>query len=80
MIDGGTAFLITGNALEIFGNFIEKEDGTRIEGLGIFDLYAKRQMMKRYNALYLGRFGEMEIVGFKSQFSIPMETVSRLPV
>ena len=69
LIDSGTVFLITGNALEIFGNHIEKEDGATIEGLGIFDLCAKRQMMKRYNALYLGRFGDMEIVGFKSQFS-----------
>lgn len=69
LIDGGTVFLITGNAMEIFGTHIENEDGSRIETLGLFDLYAKRQMMRRYNSIYLGTFGEIEIVGFKSQFS-----------
>lgn len=68
-IDQGTIFLITGNALEVFGQYIEQEDGSRIEGLGLFNLWAKRQMMKRYNSLYLGRFEDMRIVGFKSQFS-----------
>jgi len=69
LINSGTVFLITGNALEIFGKYIENEDGTRVETLGIFDLYAKRQMMRRYNSLYLGTFGDIEIVGFKSQFA-----------
>jgi len=69
LINNGTVFLITGNALEIFGKYIENEDGTRVETLEIFNLCAKRQMMRRYNSLYLGTFGEIEIVGFKSQFS-----------
>ena len=69
MIGGGTVFLITGNALELFGTRIENEDGSYIETLGIFELYAKRQMMRRYNSIYLGAFGKIEIVGFKSQFS-----------
>lgn len=68
-IEKGTVFLITGNAMEIFEKYIENEDGSRIEGLGLFDLYAKRQMMKRYNSLYLGQFEGAQIVGFKSQFS-----------
>ena len=69
MIGGGTVFLITGNALELFGTHIENEDGSCIETLGIFELHAKRQMMRRYNSIYLGTFGEIEIVGFKSQFA-----------
>jgi CobQ-like glutamine amidotransferase family enzyme len=28
-IEGGTVFLATGNALEIFGQFIQNEDGSR---------------------------------------------------
>ena len=69
LIEGGTMFLITGNAMEIFGQYIEKDDGTRIEMLGIFDTYAKRRMYARYNAFYVGKFGDIDVVGFKSQFS-----------
>jgi CobQ-like glutamine amidotransferase family enzyme len=69
LIDNGTAFLATGNALEIFIQYIENEDGSRIEMLGLFDLVAKRRMMDRYNSLYLGRFNDIDIVGFKSQFT-----------
>jgi len=69
LIEENAIFLITGNALEVFGRAIENEDGTSIECLGLFDFTAKRRMMARYNSLYLGRFGNMDIVGFKSQFT-----------
>lgn len=69
LIESGTIFLITGNALEIFIKSIENEDGSKIEGLGLFDLTAKRRMMNRYNSLWLGKFGDMDIVGLKSQFA-----------
>lgn len=68
-IDEGMIFLATGNALEIFIKEIENEDGTKLPALGYFDLVAKRRMMNRYNALYLGQFGELKIVGLKSQFA-----------
>ena len=68
-MDKGTIFLVTGNAMEVFFRYIETEDGTRIPMLGLFDLYAKREMTKRYNGLYLGSFDGADIVGFKSQFS-----------
>lgn len=41
LIGKNTVFLFTGNAVEVLGKYIENEDGTRIEGLGIFDVYAK---------------------------------------
>ena len=69
LISENKVFLIIGNALEIFGDYIENEDGSRINGLGIFKTYAKRKMMNRYNSLYLGSFEDMKIVGFKAQFS-----------
>ncbi len=69
LIDGGTVFLATGNAAEVFGTRIEGDDGVAFDGLGIFDFVAKREMMNRYNSLYLGKFGDIDIVGFKSQFS-----------
>ena len=69
LIDEDKVFLIIGNALEIFGDYIENEDGTKINGLGIFGTHAKRKMMDRYNSLYFGSFEDMKIVGFKAQFS-----------
>ena len=68
-INEGQAFLCTGNAIEIFGQYIENEDGSKIDGLNILDIYSKRDMMHRYNSLFLGEFEGIKIVGFKSQFS-----------
>ena len=69
LINNGTVFLVTGNAMELFGKRIENEDGSYIEALGFFDFYSKRQMMCRYSSIYLGSFGEIDVVGFKSQFA-----------
>ena len=69
LIEKGVIFLMTGNAFEIMGNYIEKPDGEKIEGLGIVDFYAKRTIPKRNNSLFIGKFGEIEIVGYTSRFS-----------
>jgi CobQ-like glutamine amidotransferase family enzyme len=70
LIDDGVVVLATGNALDLFGRHIETDgEDTRVETLGVFDTYAKRYMMNRYNSLYLGTLGDIQIVGFKSQFS-----------
>ena len=70
LIDKNVIFLITGNALEIFGDYIENEDGSKIEALGIFNIYAKRDMLHRHNSLFIGEWENIEIVGFKSQFTM----------
>ncbi|MGN1326801.1 MAG: hypothetical protein ACI4VQ_01785 [Clostridia bacterium] len=70
LIEKNKVFLVIGNALEVFGKYIENEDGSKIEGLGITNLYAKRDMMNRYNYLFLGKIEDTKIVGFKSQFSM----------
>lgn len=69
LIDKGMVFLITGNAFEVFGEYIECDDGSKIECMGIFKTHAVRRMLSRYNSLYVGKFDEMDIVGFKSQFT-----------
>lgn len=69
LIEKDVVFLITGNAIELFGTFIENEDGTRIEALNIFDMHAKRDMMNRHNSKFIGKFEDIEIIGFKSQFT-----------
>ena len=70
LIEQNKVFLMIGNALEVFGQYIENEDGSKIEGLGITNLYAKRDMMNRFNSLFLGKIDEIQIVGFKSQFAM----------
>lgn len=70
LIEKNVVFLFTGNALEVMGKYIENEDGSKIEGIGIFDVYAKRDMMHRHNSLFTGKYEDIEIVGFKSQFTM----------
>ncbi len=65
----GGVTLITGNALEIFGQYIENDDGSREEMLGMFPTHAVRRMMSRYNSLYLGKLDDFKVIGFKSQFA-----------
>lgn len=65
--EGGVT-LVTGNALEIFGEYIEEENGNRLEMLGLYPIRSERHMLNRYNALYLGELDGMRIVGFKGQF------------
>ena len=70
-IAAGQLFLITGNALDVFcEDIFVTDDGSTEEMLGLFPLHAKYQMMQRCNALYLGKFGETDIVGFKSLFGL----------
>ncbi len=70
--EAGGLTLITGNAMEIFGEYIEDEDGSREAMLNLFPFHADRHFMNRYNSLYLGKLADedqdMDIVGFKSQF------------
>lgn len=69
LIEKKVVFLITGNAIEIFGKYIENEDGSKIEGLDIFNIYAKRNMLKRHNSIFVGKYEDIDLVGFKSQFT-----------
>lgn len=70
-IGAGQLFLITGNAMDVFGEDIFiTDDGSTEPMLGLFPLHARYRMMNRCNALYLGKFGETDIVGFKSLFGL----------
>lgn len=74
LIDTGVVFLVTGNAIEVFGKYIENEDGSKIEGLDLIDIFAKRDMMHRFNTLFLGTFldqnnNEIKVMGHKATFS-----------
>ncbi len=69
LIEQNVVFLMTGNALEIFSEYIEKEDGSRIQALGIFKIYAKQDMLHRHNSKFIGKWEDIDIIGFKSQFT-----------
>lgn len=70
LIENGTPILATGNAGEIFAKHINYvTEGIEVDGLGIFDLHVKTDLFKRYNGKVLGRFENMDIVGFRAQFS-----------
>ena len=71
LIEKGIVFLFTGNSMEVLENYIEDENGTKHEGLGIIDLNAKRDMMHRFNTLFLGNLKDtdMKIMGHKATFS-----------
>lgn len=70
LIQEGRVFLFTGNAVEVLGTSIEKEDGGKIHCLGLYPLTAKRDMMHRHNSTFLGKFQGQEVMGFKSQFTM----------
>ncbi len=72
-IEDGQAFLAIGNAVEIFGQYIETSDET-VQALNIFPFYAKQQMLKRINAIFLGEKDGLRIVGSKSQFTQVFKT------
>ena len=67
-VDAGQLFLATGNALDILGDAIDSDMVPRIEGLGLLPTRAEYHMMQRHNSYYVGKFGDMDIVGFKSLF------------
>ncbi len=69
LVEQDVVFLCTGNALELFGEAIFKEDGSRIPCLGLFPLTAQRDMMHRHNSVFLGSFETGPVTGFKSQFT-----------
>lgn len=72
LIADGQFILLTGNALDIFGTYIDIE-GERIQGLDILKTHSDYHMLRRHNSFYLGEFNNdggngIKIVGYKSIF------------
>ena len=67
--EGKTLFLLLGNALELFGQYIQREDGSKVEALGVFKTHAVRQAPKRFNTLIQAKFENMTLLGYTSRFS-----------
>lgn len=70
LVDSGVVFLATGNAAELFAESIEYvTEKKQAKGLGFFDLQVKTNLFDRYNGKVLGQLEDMQVVGFRSQFS-----------
>lgn len=70
LIDQGVVILATGNAGEIFCKEISYvTEDLAVDGLNIFDISVKTDLFNRYNGKMLCRYEDIQIVGFRSQFS-----------
>lgn len=75
LIDSGTQFLFTHNALEVLGTRVRNDDMQYDRaGLGVFELESTIRMFGRYSGKVMGVLPELgaetPIVGYKSQFSM----------
>lgn len=68
-MEGNAVTLATGNAFELFGQYIQKENGEQIPALGLFGYHAERFSRLRYNELCVGDYGDLQVTGFKNQLS-----------
>ncbi len=64
-----TFFLFLGNAMELLGNYIEREDKSRVEALGIFNIFSTRHAPRRFNTLIKASFNDMTLLSYTSRFS-----------
>lgn len=70
LVEKGIPILATGNAGEIFAKSIKYvTEGIEIDALGLFDLYVETDLFKRHNSMVLAQLENIQIVGFRSQFS-----------
>ena len=71
LIDGGVVILMTGNAGETLMKHIsyvtEKKE---LDGLGLLDMTVVTDWFRRYNGKVLGKCGDIDVIGFRSQFSM----------
>ena len=75
LIEAGTSFLFTHNALEVLGQRIRNDEmGYDSSGVGIFDIESTLSMFGRYSGKVMGVVpeagAEHPLVGYKSQFSM----------
>lgn len=70
LVDSNVLILATGNAGEIFTKHISYvTEKVEVDALGVADFTVKTNLFDRYNGKVLGTFEDLDIVGFRSQFS-----------
>ncbi|HEX4400577.1 MAG TPA: hypothetical protein VHZ98_04560 [Galbitalea sp.] len=75
LIESGTTFLFTHNALEVLGTRIRNDEmNYDVPGVGVFELESTLAMFGRYNGKVMGTVpqvsAEYPVLGYKSQFSM----------
>jgi CobQ-like glutamine amidotransferase family enzyme len=75
LIEAGTTFLFTHNALEVLGTRIRNDEmNYDVPGVSIFELESTLAMFGRYNGKVMGTVpgvgAEYPVLGYKSQFSM----------
>jgi lipid II isoglutaminyl synthase (glutamine-hydrolysing) len=75
LIDAGTTFLFTHNALEVLGTRIRNDEmNYDVSGVGVFEVESTLAMFGRYNGKVMGVVPEVgaghPVLGYKSQFSM----------
>lgn len=83
LIDGGSSFLFTHNALEVLGARVRNDEmDYDVAGLGVFEFETTIRMLGRYSGKVVGVAAEVgaetPIVGYKSQFST-IDSAADLP-
>lgn len=68
-IANGTFFLATGNAMEVFGKQITDVQTGVTKCLGLLDITTTRDRMHRFYSLVLGTYNQLQMVGFRAQFT-----------
>ena len=79
LIEAGTSFLFTHNALEVLGTRIRNDEmNYDAPGIGVFELESTLRMFGRYNGKVMGTVPEVgaehPVLGYKSQFSMVTAT------
>lgn len=70
LINANVLILATGNAGEIFTRHISYvTEKLEVDALGIVDLTVVTNLFDRYNGKVLGTFEDLDVIGFRSQFS-----------
>ena len=68
LINQDKMFLLTGNSLEIFAKNIYENGIVINTGLAILDVEVERNYQKRVNSIFKGKYQDLTVLGFQSQF------------
>ena len=69
LIEKDIIFLVTGNAIELFGKYI-KQDDKEIKALNIFNYYTEKDMRNKHVSWFIGKYKNIDILGHRNQFSV----------
>jgi len=70
-IENGKFFLVTGNAIDLFGSYIKTKDDKKIECLNCFNYNVEESEKRIVNdALFLNKENNDYVIGFQNQSSI----------